>query len=65
VAYVGVLNKAMKNTKKIPFKPVFLIRIQSGLWIRIRIQQGKNNPQKWEKIKKFNVLKCWMFSFEG
>ncbi len=22
------------------------IRIQSGLWIRIRIQEGKNDPQK-------------------
>jgi hypothetical protein len=22
------------------------IRVQSGLWIRIRIQEGKNDPQK-------------------
>jgi hypothetical protein len=28
---------------------------------------GKNDPQKQEKgkkMKKFHVLKCWMFSFE-
>jgi hypothetical protein len=30
-------------------------------WIRIRLQEGKINPNK---VKKFNVLKCWMFSFE-
>jgi hypothetical protein len=24
----------------------YWIRIQSGLWIRIRIQEGKNDPQK-------------------
>jgi len=41
---------------------VFRIWIQSGQWIRIR--EGKNDPQKWEKIKKFHVLECWMFSFE-
>jgi hypothetical protein len=41
------------------------IRIQSGQWIRIRIQEGKNDPQKLKKIKKFHVLKCWMFSFES
>jgi hypothetical protein len=38
---------------------------QYGQWIRIqiriRIQEGKNDPQKYEKIKKFHVLKC-MFS---
>jgi hypothetical protein len=54
-------------------KPVFRIqdpdpnwmRIQSGQWIRI--QEGKNDPQKKKKknIKIFQVLKCWMFSFEG
>jgi hypothetical protein len=37
----------------------------SGFEIRIRIQEGKNDLQKKEKIKKFHVLKCWMFSFEG
>ncbi len=26
---------------------------------------GQNCPTKLEKIKKFNGLKCWMFSFEG
>jgi len=40
-------------------------RIHSGHWIRIPIQEGKNDPQKIEKMKKFHVLKCWMFSFEG
>jgi hypothetical protein len=38
------------------FMPVFRIRTQSGRWIRIRIQEDKNYPQKKEKIKKFNVL---------
>jgi hypothetical protein len=41
------------------------IRIQSGQWIRIRIQEGKNAPKKEKKIKKFHVSKCWMFSFES
>jgi hypothetical protein len=36
------------------------------MWIRIWIQEDKNGPQKKEKkMKKFLVLKCWMFSFEG
>jgi hypothetical protein len=39
------------------------IRIQSGPLIRI--QEGKNDPQKLKKFKKFQVLKCWMFSFES
>jgi hypothetical protein len=25
----------------------------------IRIQKGKNDPQKWKKIKNFHVLKGW------
>ncbi len=33
-------------------------------WSRIRIQKGKN-PQKRKKVKKYHVLKCWMFSYEG
>jgi hypothetical protein len=39
----------------------------SGLKIRIRIQEGKNDPQatKVEKIKTLHVFKYWMFSFEG
>jgi hypothetical protein len=36
-----------------------------GIWIRVRIQEDKNDPRKKEKIKKFHVLKCWMFSFES
>jgi hypothetical protein len=34
----------------------------SGFATRIRIQEGKNDPQKIEKIKKFHVLKFWMFT---
>jgi hypothetical protein len=34
-----------------------------GIWIRI--QEGKNDSQKLEKIKNFHVLKCRMVSFEG
>ncbi len=37
----------------------------SGFRIRIRIQEGKNYPQKKKIVKKVHVLKCWMFSFEG
>ena len=33
--------------------------------IRIRMQVGKMAYKNREKIKKFHVLKCWMFSFEG
>jgi hypothetical protein len=29
----------------------------SGFGIRIRIQEGKNDPQKKKKIKKFNISK--------
>jgi hypothetical protein len=28
-------------------------------------QDGKHDPQKWGKIKKFYVLNSWMFSFTG
>jgi hypothetical protein len=34
----------------------------SGFGFRIRIQEGKNDPQK---VKKFHVLKCWIFFFES
>ncbi len=38
-------------------------------WIRIRNPDPDPGGQKWhtklEKIRKFHVLKCWMFSFEG
>jgi hypothetical protein len=35
-----------------------LIRIQSGQWIhiRIQIQEGKNDPQKYKKIKRFSCF---------
>jgi hypothetical protein len=29
------------------------------------IQAGKNYPPKKEKVKKFHVLICWIFSLEG
>ncbi len=45
------------------------IRIKLGPWIRfairIRIQESKNDPQKWKKVNKFHFLYCWMFCFEG
>jgi hypothetical protein len=41
------------------------IRILSGQWIRIQIQEGKNDPQKYKKNFKVHVLKCWMASFES
>ncbi len=57
------------------FNSVFRIRIWIGsgvnqvskfvFGIRIRIQEGKNFPQKQKKIKNFHVFKCWTFSFEG
>jgi hypothetical protein len=30
----------------------------------IRNKEGKNNPRKGKKVKKFHVLKYWVFSFE-
>jgi hypothetical protein len=39
------------------------LRINLSCWIRI--QEGKNDPQKKKKVKEFHVLNCWMFSFEG
>jgi hypothetical protein len=33
-----------------------------GKWFRIR--KGKKDPQKREKSKEFNVLKCWVFFLE-
>jgi hypothetical protein len=35
------------------------------LRIRIRIQEGKNDPQKLKKVQNFHVFKYWLFSFEG
>jgi hypothetical protein len=37
---------------------------ETVLWIRIRIEEGKNAPKK-TKAKQFHVLKGSMFSFEG
>ncbi len=38
---------------------------RSALGMRIRIQEGKNDPQKKKKEKKFLVFKGCMFFFEG
>jgi hypothetical protein len=41
------------------------------IWIRVdifRLDMDPGGPQystKKEKIEKFNILQCWMFSFEG
>jgi hypothetical protein len=38
------------------------IQINLSSRIRIRIQEGKNDPQKYKKVQNFHVSKCWMFS---
>ncbi len=55
--------------------PLFRIRIQLGsvpyrYSIRSLDQDSESGPggQKWQKkkkVQKFNVLRCWMFSFAG
>jgi hypothetical protein len=37
----------------------------SAFKLQIRIQEGKNDPQKKKKVENFHVFKYWMFSFEG
>jgi hypothetical protein len=37
----------------------------SAFKLRIRIQEGKNDPQNKKKIQNFCVSNYWMFSFEG
>ncbi len=37
--------------------------INLSYWIRI--QEGKNDPQKLKKVQNFHVFKYWMFSFVG
>jgi hypothetical protein len=44
------------------------IRIQWDPWTRIRIQEGKNDQQKYKKVGKiltFSSAGWWMFDFEG
>jgi hypothetical protein len=36
-----------------------------GIWNPDPDPGGQKRPTKIEKIQKFHVLKCWMFSFEG
>jgi hypothetical protein len=31
----------------------------------IRNQKGKNDPQKYKKVKNINVWKCHLLAFEG
>jgi hypothetical protein len=40
------------------------IWIQWGPWVRIRIKEGKNGPEKYKTVDKFHLLKCWTFSFK-
>jgi hypothetical protein len=42
------LEKFRVNKQKISVSDPDWIRIQSGYWIRIRIQEGKNDPQKYK-----------------
>jgi hypothetical protein len=50
--------KSMKNnipaTISNKFFPGLRIRINLSCWIRIRIQEGKNDPQKKKKVKKYS-----------
>jgi hypothetical protein len=64
---MSLRNMALKSGLRIRIGSGFKRVSESGsvFGIRIRIQEGKNDPQKVEKIKKFHVLKCWMFSFES
>jgi hypothetical protein len=50
-----------------PYPDPNRIQIKSGQWIRIRIRNLDPDPggQRSRKVKKFHVLKCWMFSFES
>jgi hypothetical protein len=74
------IKQTTNNHIKVPFftyKKGVRIRIRIGtgfnqvrgsgsvFGIRIRIQEGKNDPQKYNKVQKFHVLTCWMFCFEG
>jgi hypothetical protein len=28
-------------------------------------EEGKSDPEKYNTVNEFHLLKCWMFSFEG
>jgi hypothetical protein len=45
--------------------PSLPLHYTAVLWIRIRVQEGKKYPEKYKRVNKFNLFKCWMFSFEG
>jgi hypothetical protein len=58
---------------QVHYLPVFRIRIGSGFnqvsgsrfWIWIRGSRGTKMTRKdRKKVKKFHVVKCWMFSFD-
>jgi hypothetical protein len=44
-----------------PWAPVSVSRFA----IRIRIQKGKNIPERKKRVHTIHLLKCRMFSFEG
>jgi hypothetical protein len=62
---IPFLGLFVSNFRHFVFAVWVLFRIGFGIRNRIRTQKDKNDPQKWEKNKKFHVLKCWMFFFEG
>jgi hypothetical protein len=64
---VGGIFHRVWDTRNREFMSGLRIRIRINLscWIRIRIQERKNDPQKKKKVNKFHVLNCWMFSSEG
>jgi len=65
-ARVGISPPALHNTQN--FLKYFYTQTQSNrvpqavVWIRI--QESKNDPEKYKKVNRFHLSKCWMFSFE-
>jgi hypothetical protein len=58
-------SPAAKEGTDLTAGPAASYFIWSRSMFRIRIQEGKNGPQKYKKVEKFHALKCWIFSFEG
>jgi hypothetical protein len=73
VGYIPHPDKKVTSAPLVAYNQSFGSRINQvsgsgsvfGIRIRIRIQDGKNDPPKKKTVKKFHVLKCWMFSFES
>jgi hypothetical protein len=59
--FLGGVIYDRKNVRKIPV----LGRVADPDPSWIRIQEGKNDPEKKKKVKKIHVLKCCMDSFES